>query len=81
MSTTRDELGYSEALSELEDILSQLEGDDIDVDVLSSKVERASELIKLCRGRIRSAQLRVEEIVSELDRPDDGQDGDVPDDA
>ncbi len=74
MSTTDDQLGYAEALSELEDILGQLEGDDIDVDVLSGKVERAAELIRLCRGRIRSAQLRVEEVVADLDQVADEQD-------
>ena len=50
-----------------EEILDQLEDDNIDVDVLSSKVERAAELIRLCRGRIRAAQISVEEIVAELD--------------
>ena len=63
---TEDELGYADALTELEEILDQLEDDDIDVDVLSTKVERAAVLIRLCRGRIRDAQVSVEEIVSEL---------------
>ncbi len=67
MSATDPEPGYAEALAELEEILGQLEDDDIDVDVLSSKVERAAELIRLCRGRIRAAQLSVEEIVADLD--------------
>lgn len=62
-----DELGYADALSELEEILDQLEDDDIDVDVLSTKVERAAVLIRLCRGRIRDAQVSVEEIVTELE--------------
>ena len=64
---TEDELGYADALTELEEILDQLEDDDIDVDVLSTKVERAAVLIRLCRGRIRDAQVSVEEIVSELE--------------
>ena len=73
---SEDELGYADALSELEEILDQLEDDDIDVDVLSTKVERAAVLIRLCRGRIRDAQVSVEEIVSELEdladpEPDD----------
>ena len=73
---TEDELGYADALTELEEILDQLEDDDIDVDVLSTKVERAAVLIRLCRGRIRDAQVSVEEIVSELEdladpEPDD----------
>ncbi len=67
MTTNDAELGYAEALAELEEILGQLEDDDIDVDVLSSKVERAAVLIHLCRGRIRAAQISVEEIVADLD--------------
>ncbi len=66
-ATEGEELGYAAALQELEDILDQLEDDDIDVDVLSSKVERAAELIRLCRSRIRAAQVSVEEIVADLD--------------
>jgi len=66
-------MGYADALEELEDILDQLEDDGVDVDVLSSKVERAAELIRLCRGRIRAAQLSVEEIVADLDELADPQ--------
>lgn len=71
MTTSDDELGYAAALTELEEILEQLEDDTIDVDVLSSKVERAATLIRLCRGRIRAAQLSVEEIVADLDDIDE----------
>lgn len=82
MSTPDDEVGYAAALAELEEILDQLEDDNIDVDVLSSKVERAAELIRLCRGRIRAAQMSVEEIVAELDDlADDGVDADTSPDS
>ena len=66
-TATNSELGYAEALAELEEILDQLDDDALDVDVLSSQVERAAELIRFCRGRIREAQLSVEEIVADLD--------------
>jgi exodeoxyribonuclease VII small subunit len=82
VSTPDDEVGYAAALAELEEILDQLEDDNIDVDVLSSKVERAAELIRLCRGRIRAAQMSVEEIVAELDDlADDGVDADTSPDS
>jgi exodeoxyribonuclease VII small subunit len=82
VSTPDDEVGYAAALAELEEILDQLEDDNIDVDVLSSKVERAAELIRLCRGRIRAAQMSVEEIVAELDDlADDGVDTDTSPDS
>ena len=66
-----DGLGYAEAITELERILDELADDDVDVDVLSIKVARASALIRLCRGRIRAAELQVTEIVAELDGGDD----------
>ena len=65
MST--QEIGYADALSELQQILSELEAEDIDIDVLAVKVERAAELIKVCRGRINDAEVRVKEIVAGMD--------------
>ncbi|WP_419844713.1 exodeoxyribonuclease VII small subunit [Candidatus Poriferisocius sp.] len=65
MST--QEIGYADALSELQQILSELEAEDIDIDVLAVKVERAAELIRVCRGRINDAEVRVKEIVAGMD--------------
>lgn len=79
-----DEIGYAEAMTELEDILDDLEDDDLDVDVLATKVERASTLIQLCRDRIGAARVQVERVVASLDEgataadPDDTGD-DEPD--
>ena len=59
--------GYAAALSELQTILGELEGDSVDVDVLAAKVERAAELLRFCRERIDNAQMQVEAIVVELE--------------
>jgi exodeoxyribonuclease VII small subunit len=72
MSTPNDDagdanLGYAEAMTELEGILEELEGDHLDVDVLAGRVRRASELIKLCRTRISRAQEDVNRIVTDLE--------------
>ena len=71
MSTPDDDagggLGYAEAMTELERILDELEGDHLDVDVLAERVRRASELIKLCRTRISRAQEDVNRIVTDLE--------------
>jgi exodeoxyribonuclease VII small subunit len=61
------DLGYAEAMTELEGILGELEGDHLDVDVLAERVRRASELIKLCRTRIARAQDDVNRIVTDLE--------------
>ena len=64
---TEPEIGYAEALAELEGILDELDGDEVDVDVLGSRVRRAAELLRLCRDRIASARLDVEQVVAELE--------------
>jgi exodeoxyribonuclease VII small subunit len=75
MSAKKDAPGYADAMAELEDILEELEGDDLDVDVLADRVRRASELIKTCRERIARAQTDVDRIVTDLEdfEPDDDE--------
>ncbi|NIR35872.1 MAG: exodeoxyribonuclease VII small subunit, partial [Actinobacteria bacterium] len=62
-----EEIGYADAMAELESILDSLEDDDLDVDLLASRVERASTLIQLCRDRIGAARVQVEKVVASLD--------------
>ena len=61
------ELGYAAAMAELEQILEALEDEDPDVDMLAARVERASLLIEICRGRIRNAGIQVERVVAALE--------------
>ena len=58
--------GYAEALAELEAILAELERDNVDVDRLAGQVQRAAELIRLCRERIGNARMQIEHVVAEL---------------
>jgi exodeoxyribonuclease VII small subunit len=60
-------IGYASALTELDDILHELDGDEIDVDVLGARVRRAAELLRVCRDRISSARFEVEQVVAELE--------------
>ncbi len=73
--------GYSEAMREVESILSELDSSSIDVDVLATKVERASFLITWCNERITAAQLTVDTLVAdiEFDTDADGEDFDEDD--
>jgi len=61
------DLGYAEALEELETILRELEGDHVDVDRLTDRVTRARELIGRCRERIGDARVQIEQVVADLD--------------
>lgn len=61
------EIDYAAALEELQKILADLETESVDVDLLASRVERADELIRLCRDRLEAANLKVEKVVDALD--------------
>lgn len=61
------EPGYAQALGELDAILRELEGADVDVDHLADRVARAAELIAVCRNRINAARMRIDEVIADLD--------------
>ncbi|HBM55100.1 MAG TPA: exodeoxyribonuclease VII small subunit [Acidimicrobiaceae bacterium] len=62
-----DQTGYAEALQELQAILTELEGETVDVDVLAVRVARADELLTLCRERLEAASVQVEKVVAAAD--------------
>lgn len=71
-------VGYADALGELDDILRELEGADVDVDRLADRVARAADLIALCRDRIGNARLRIDEVIADLDAGPAGAGTDEP---
>ncbi len=83
-SQPQEPAGYAEAMREVETILSELDSNSIDVDVLSAKVERASYLISWCNERISSAQITVDNLMADLvvdeDSDDDFDDDEFEDD-
>lgn len=60
-------LTFNEAIDELELILNQIEKGELDVDELSGKVKRASVLIKLCKGKLKSTEDEIEKIINEME--------------
>ena len=62
-----EDIGYADALAELESILEEIEDDAVDVDVLAARVKRAAQLLRVCRARITAAKLEVSQIVAELE--------------
>jgi exodeoxyribonuclease VII small subunit len=61
------QITYSQALSELEKIVGEIESEKIDVDLLAEKVKRASYLIKFCRTRLTSTEEEVKRALGELE--------------
>jgi len=53
-------------LTELEEILNEIESEEINVDMLAEKVKRASYLIKFCKGKLRNTEEEVKKVLSEI---------------
>jgi len=61
-------LSFREAMEELEGILERIEGEEIDIDRLAEELRRAAQLLDLCRGKIRKAEVEVTQIVQSLEQ-------------
>ncbi len=62
---------FREAMEELEGILERIEGEEVDIDRLASELRRAAQLLDLCRGKIRKAEVEVTQIVQSLEEDDE----------
>jgi exodeoxyribonuclease VII small subunit len=72
-ATPVSELGYEEAMADLEKILEELEAEDSDLDNLAERVRRASELVRHCRDKIHQTEMEVEKVLKELPEADEGE--------
>ena len=57
---------YSEAIVELEEIISGIENDEVNVDELTIKVKRAASLIKICKEKLHNTEEEIEAIIKEI---------------
>ena len=61
-----DEPSYAAASGELERILQDIESGEIDLDVLTEQVERAAELLALCRRKLAATETKVKKVTADL---------------
>ncbi|MEX0768774.1 MAG: exodeoxyribonuclease VII small subunit [Microthrixaceae bacterium] len=66
-ATPPEELGFTAAMAELDQIVASLESDALDVDALADQVSRAAELVDWCRTKLDATRYKVEKIVTRLD--------------
>lgn len=63
----KKENSYAQAIEELAKIVNAIETESIDVDVLAAKVKRATYLIKFCKGKLKTTEEEVKEVLSEIE--------------
>ena len=61
-----NDISYTDALNELNEISRAIDNESIPLDELAAKVKRASELIAICRAKLRSTEDEVKKIIGEM---------------
>jgi len=62
-----DSLTYQSAFKELQQIVSDLEEGEVNVDELSEKVKRATMLIAVCKSKLTETEENVNKILKDLE--------------
>ena len=63
----KKEKSYTESMQELQIILDKIESGDLDVDVLSEELKKASELLKFCKDKLYKTDVAIKKILDNLD--------------
>lgn len=59
-------LTYTKAKHELEEIVKAIESGNLDVDALTDKVKRASELIAFCKNKLTATDQDLQKLLDEI---------------
>lgn len=67
------EITYTEAYEELQKIVSEMENSEITIDLLDSKIKRASELLRICKDKLFKTEKNVQKILDEINNYSAGE--------
>lgn len=62
----KEELTYTEAFEQLQQIVKQMENADISVDELTDNIKKASKLIRICKDKLTKTEQEVNKSIAEL---------------
>jgi exodeoxyribonuclease VII small subunit len=60
-------LTYSDAYAELENIAQEMENESVSIDELALRVKRAAELIAFCQKKLRSTEKEVAAVMASME--------------
>ncbi|UJH92167.1 exodeoxyribonuclease VII small subunit [Antarcticibacterium sp. 1MA-6-2] len=61
-----EDLTYTAAHNELQEIVSEMENSEITIDELDSKIKRAAELLKICKDKLFKTEKSVQDVLEEI---------------
>ena len=61
------QISFEDALAKLEAIVESMESGDVPLAELLAKFEEGTRLLKLCEGRLKEAELKIEQLKKQKD--------------
>ena len=61
----KEEMKYEAAIAELQAIASKMENNELDIDQMAEQLERAQQLIKLCKDKLTKTDAKIKKILTE----------------
>lgn len=59
-------INYEQSLSEIKEIIAQLEQNNLNLDEMTEKIERAALLIKNCKQKLQQTDSSIQDILDHL---------------
>lgn len=65
MPSAKKKETYNQAISRLEQIVSQIDNNELEIDELADKIKEANSLIAFCQSKLMKADAEIEKILAE----------------
>lgn len=65
--TNPSEINYATAVKRIEEIVECLRDPKVDIDHMLAQVEEAAVLIELCRAKLASTGLKIDQVLTSID--------------
>jgi exodeoxyribonuclease VII small subunit len=59
----KEEMNYEEAMTQLEQIVEQIENNELGIDELTSKLKQAQRLLKMCKDKLTKTDKEIEKLL------------------
>ncbi len=73
MAINEEIMTYADAVSELEQIITEMEDASVGIDELTEKVRRAAFLLQYCRNKLTATEQEVNNILKSFDKDQESQ--------
>lgn len=65
MPTSRKKETYSQAMERLEKIVSQIDNNELEIDMLAEKIKEANDIIAFCSDKLTKADREVKKLLAD----------------